>query len=1334
MTSIHSRLSSLLRLLLLIAVMAMSGPSQAASPSRLYFDHYNDRVGLTSNSVSYIIQDSQGFIWVATKDGLNRLDGFNFRHINTDDRESCSSVTTLYEDADGLIWVGAHNGVFIYDPVTEHLKKFNVPRPNGNVITQQVIQFLPDKEGNILMVVDSDGVYSYNKESQKLSTLYHSDSIKVNQAVFDPFGRLWIGTFGQGLFYSDDRLKTLKRFDLEADNDTNSAIISDLKINGDKLYVATERYGVISIDITNNRQKRIFIDDQNGQVTYVRQLMFDSQGLLYIASENGVFVYDLLKGEITNHLTHNIFDRYSISDNAVYALLCDREGGIWVGSYFGGLDYADTGRMKFDKYYPANTLNTLTGQRVRELCMDTVTGLLYVGTEDHGLNSFDPKTGQFAPIEGITSNNVHGLCIDNRKLLIGTFSQGLKIKNLNTGAIQTYTTAQGLLSDFVFSIKRTMNGEIVIGTMGGLQIFDPATETFQTVPEFANIFIYDILEDLKGNLWVATYDHGLYQRPAAHTDWIRYQWNPADVNSIPSDKVYGLYQDSDGMIWVMTQDGLCTYNPADSSFRQDYLGSDRVRGVVYQVIDDDYGRLWLTTNHGLYCLDRKTGNLRRFSTSGGLPTNQFNYRSSLKGDDGKLYFGTIEGLVGFQPLGFNFDTRSISPIIDELYLNGRLTLPEDADSPLEKSITQTKELKLKSHQNSIGFKIVSLLYSSLGEQSIMYKLEGFDKEWHHVPLAEALLSYSNLDYGKYILKVASSNEDGTMAEEPLELKITISAPFYLTWWAKLIYILLTIGIICVIFWLYRRNSQLNNQRYLENYTAEKEREAYDSKINFFTNVAHEIRTPLTLIKVPLDCMSKSLSINKNADVKENLDVINLNVDRLLLLANQLLDFRKMEDGKFQIKKQTVDVTEIINSVLTRFRPTIESSGKTLEVSLPEQPVIAYADSEAITKIISNLFTNAIKYGKTFITLSLTAAPDAFSITIANDGEVVAPEKREEIFTLFMRLENNKNIPGTGLGLAYARSLAQMHGGSLAMTDNLQINEFVLTIPLAHAAEGRKDEEEANPQNLEQMIKANSQAVTILLADDNIEMLTFLERRLIASGYKVIKASDGRMALDLLESEYVDIVVSDVMMPEIDGIELLERIKSDVNYSHIPVILLTAKTRMEDKVSGLDSGADAYIEKPFAIEYLIANITMLLRNRERIRQRLERMPYKKAAGKTLNKVDEEFLTKINDIIQANFNNPDFSMEDVIANMGMSRTSFYRKIKGMLDLNPNEYIKIERLKRAAQLFEEGHTSVSEVCYMVGFSSPGYFTKCFQKQFGLSPRDYITNHTTKKPATDD
>lgn len=1315
--------------IVLTSVLMAALSLQALPPTPLYFDHYNDRYGLSSNSVSAILQDREGYIWVATRDGLNRFDGFRFRRIDTGEGESCSWVSTLYEDSDGKIWIGAHNGAFIYDPSTEHMEKFLINKKDGRPITQPVIQFLDDTKGNILIVVDSEGVYRYDRQGNPLQPLFLSKNIKVNKAIYDVHGRIWVGTFGQGLFYSDNDMATLRQFSGEPADCFTNAIVSDLKIRGDRLYVATERFGLHTIDLNTKVVANIFGDHQNGRIPYIRQILFDGQGNLMIASEAGLYLYDMQKGEIASHISHNIFDKYSLSDNAIYTLMCDREGGIWVGSYFGGLDYADRRRMRFNKYYPDNSPGSLNGQRIRELCEDNATGKIFVGSEDHGLSCFNPADGTFEPVEGISSNNVHALLLDHGKLWVGTFAQGLKVKDLNTGVVREYGKADGMTNDYVFAIKRTLGGETLVGTMRGLLVYNPSSDSFSQVDEFSNIFIFDILEDKQGNLWVATYDHGLYLRPSGHTTWKNYRWDAEKPDGLPGDKIYGLYEDTEGILWIMTQDGPCAYNPLNSSFDRKHLGVDRIQGVVYQVIDDDCDHLWLTTNHGLYSLDRKNNNLRRFSTVGGLPTNQFNYRSSLKVADGRIYLGTIEGLVSFQPLGVDFHSKKMTPVLAELYLHGELIRPDQEGSPLVTGVSRTNVLNLKSNQNSIAFRVVSLQYSSLQEQQIRYKLEGFDKDWHYAPLNESLLSYPNLNSGAYTLKVASYNEFDDADNDMIELKINVATPFYLRWWAMLIYVLLAAVIIYVILYQYRRNAQLNSQRYLENFKVEKEREAYDSKITFFTNVAHEIRTPLTLIKAPLDCMSKLPTIVENEEAKDNLDVINLNVDRLLLLANQLLDFRKMEDGKFQIHKQQADISEVINKCVTRFRPTVEMSGKTLEVNLPDEPVMAYVDSEAITKIISNLITNAIKYGDKEIILSLENNESEVIVTISNDGDTVPDNKREEIFTLFSRLVSNTKSPGTGLGLPYARSLAQMHGGTLKMTDNQKLNEFKLVIPIVappHIEEER--DADAGVRDIEQMINENAGATTILVADDNLEMLKFLEKKLIEAGYKVIKATDGKDAIDLLHNEYVDIVVSDVMMPEVDGIELLQHIKSDISSSHIPVILLTAKTRMEDKLQGLDSGADAYIEKPFTMEYLLANITMLLRNRENIRKRLERMPYKNASGKSLNKVDEEFLSKINKIIQENFNNSEFSMEDVISCMGMSRTSFYRKIKGMLDLNPNEYIRIERLKQAARMFDEGHTSVSEVCYLVGFSSPGYFTKCFQKQFGISPKEYISKSAKK------
>ena len=1318
-------------LLAIVFLIATAG----ASARHFYFQHYDIKNGLSQNTVHRILQDRQGFMWFATKDCLNRFDGRTFRRINvSDDADNCSFISTIFEDSSGKIWVGAHHGPAVYDPATETMEWFKLSTPEGETINTAVSDFCEASDGRIIISAENDGVFSYNPADNtflRMARVRDLHIAHVSVVNIGPDGRIWFGTFGSGVYYTDDEFATIHPVYAEdGSHYFGNAVVNSMRQKGDKLYIATDNRGLHSIDIRTGVATPVFVKDENGTIPIMRDLLPAGPTDLWIATESGVYIYDIAKGALTNHLTHNYFDKFSLSDDAVYCVFADREGGIWIGSYFGGADYLSHRKLQFDKYFQNNKSTSLQAQRIRELCRDN-NGIIYVGSEDRGLSAFDPTTGKFSKVAGIDEKNVHGLCIDGRNLWVGTFAEGLRIKNLDTGNIRRFRAnkpgvpSHGLRNDYIFTILRTLHGDIYLGTLSGLQIYDRGTDSFTMIPELRDVFVYGLAEDSQGNLWAATYSNGLYVKKVGHDGWHIYRADASDRNSLPSDKVYSVQEDHAHNVWVMTQNGPCVYNPETDNFDRTFLGIDRIPGVVYRMADDDAGRYWLTSNHGIYCIDSETGAHRNFTTADGLPTNQFNYNSSLRTPEGRIYFGSIDGLVSFDPLRYAVvPATPAKPLISELYLHGKLVKPAEPGSPLKASISLADALKLEPAQNSIAFRIATLNYNTPGAQRIKYKLVGFDDDWKYTTVDDALLTYSNLDFGTYRLQVAvcGNNEDniGPM----LDMEVTIATPFYLSRWAIMVYIILICAVIFFTFFYYRRYSRLSNQRYLEHYTREKERESFESKIKFFTNVAHEIRTPLTLIKAPLDCVFRSQAVTRDPEAKENLDVINLNVDRLLLLANQLLDFRKMESGKFQITKRECDIKALLEHLVPRFLPTIESSGKTLRMELPDGPVLASVDSEALTKIISNLFTNAIKYGKTYIDVNLTADDNAFTLRFANDGEIVAPDKREEIFSLFSRLESNES--GAGIGLAYARSLAQMHGGSLGMDDSDHENVFILALPI-----GEPDapaEETPVETDLDYMVKQSADAVSVLLVEDNPEMLSFIEKKFIANNYRVFTATNGLEALTVLGDQYIDIVVSDVMMPEMDGYELLSRIKGDINYSHIPVILLTAKTRMEDKLSGLEAGADAYIEKPFAIEYLLVTVGSLLRNRERMRRRLESMPLTKVPAKGLTKVDEEFLRRINEIIQSNFDNPGFSMEDVISALGMSRTTFYRKIKGMLDLNPNDYIKIQRLKRAAQLFQEGHISVSEVCYMVGFSSPGYFTKCFQKQFGMSPKEYIAGKDKK------
>lgn len=735
--------------------------------------------------------------------------------------------------------------------------------------------------------------------------------------------------------------------------------------------------------------------------------------------------------------------------------------------------------------------------------------------------------------------------------------------------------------------------------------------------------------------------------------------------------------------------------------------------------EDDLGNYWLSSNHGIYCIDPSNGNIRNFTVKDGLSTNQFNYNSSLKTPDGKIYFGSIDGFISFDPsMMAQNDEPEITPIATELFIHSSLMLPGRENSPLSESIYQTKKLELQPWQNSFSLTLSTLRYDNAGARIIKYRLKGVDNVWKFTNQEDGKINYSNLDPGNYVLEAFVVNPDGKILGEIYELMVKVGVPFYKSWWAITIYILLIAAIIGCLLLYHRRYSRLTNERYIENYKHNKERELYDSKINFFTNVAHEIRTPLTLIKAPLDTVSRRSDLVADPEIKENLEVVNLNVDRLLQLTNQLLDFRKIESGKYNIFRKECDIKELVENLLIRFLPTIEASNKKLEISLPEDAVKASVDAEAVTKIISNLINNAIKYGDSYIRISLTSDKDGVRFIISNDGKIVSGEEKEKIFTLFTRLDND--APGTGIGLPFSRSLAVMHGGSLDINDDAHENIFVLSLP--YGTPDSADTQHETESDMERIARSAGDNENVLIVEDNPELLSFIQKRLIANNYKVFTATSGNDALRILEEQYIDIVVSDVMMPGIDGFQLLNQIKENHHYSHIPVILLTAKTTIEDKLAGLEAGADSYIEKPFSMEYLLVSMASLLRNRDRVRNKLETSSLEKVHDKGISKADEDFIKRLNDIIKKNYSNPDFSVDEIIAELGMGSTTFYRKVKGLLNLNPNQYIKLQRLKMAARLFREGHTNVSEVCYLVGFSSPGYFARCFHQQFGVQPKDYI------------
>lgn len=1315
-----------------------------ATSGHYYFKGLSIQDGLSQNTIHAILQDETGFLWFGTKDGLNRYDGTSFRQFKYDAANPRSIgnnfITALYQDREGNIWVGTDVGLYIYSPEKDIFLHFMETSRENTRVERAVSLICGDPQGRVWVAVDSQGLFCYELRTRELRNYILSDlpfiSTNVKSLAFDNSGTLWVGFYGDGLFYSKDNLQTLHPYLLPGGQEEiyrDDVVTKIIPGAYNCLYIGSVKGGVKELNLTSRQLRPLLSTDENGEPVYCRTLLTASDDELWIGSESGIYIYNLRTGGYA-HLHSSAYDPYSLSDNAIYSVCKDREGGIWVGSYFGGVNYYPRPYTYFEKYYPKGTANSLHGKRVREFCPDS-RGNLWIGTEDGGLNCFDPRTQQFsffAPSAAFT--NIHGLCLVGDSLWVGTFSKGLKIIDTRTATVvKTYQkddSPRSLLDNSIFTICRTASGDIYLGTMFGLLRYNKQSDDFDRIPELNGKFIYHIKEDSRGNLWLATYANGAYCYDVNRKKWKNYVYDEKDPRSLPYNKVVSIFEDSRRQIWLTTQGGgFCRFNPATETFVRFNSRHGLPNDVVYQMVEDKEGMLWLTTNNGLACFDPEQEKIKVYTTANGLLGDQFNYRSGWASPDGTLYLGSIDGFVAFNPETFSENKYLPAVAITDFFLYNKEVHAGEPGSPLEKNITFADTITLRADQNSFSLRIAALGYQAPGMNKLMYRLEGFDEDWLAVG-ETPVVTYANLRYGNYVFRVKASNSDGVWNENEVTLAIRILPPFYLSVWAYCIYALLFIGCSVYAVAYFKKRNARRHRHQIEKLEREKEREVYRAKIDFFTNVAHEIRTPLTLIKGPLE----NILLKKEVDpeTREDLNIMKQNTERLLSLTNQLLDFRRTESRDFRLNFTRCNITEILRETHLRFTSLAKQKGLEFSLHLPSEDFYAHVNHEAFTKIISNLLNNAVKYADTYVRLILETDPAGgkkeFCIRTVNDGVIIPDEMKEEIFQPFVRFnekDDGRVTTGTGIGLALSRSLAELHEGTLMMAEGEEANVFCLTLPilqdttitLVSAQGGAEEPVELQAERMEN--KENTP--TVLVVEDNPEMLAFVARQL-SKDYSVLTAPNGMEALKVLDGNYVNLVVSDVMMPVMDGFKLCKTIKSNLEYSHIPVILLTAKTNIQSKIEGMELGADAYIDKPFSVEYLQACASNLIENREKLRRAYAKSPFVAANTMALTKADEEFIKRLREIILANISNPDFGMDDMASILNMSRSNFYRKIKGVLDLSPNEYLRLERLKKAAQLLQEGENRVSEICYMVGFNSPSYFSKCFQKQFGVLPKDFV------------
>ena len=712
--------------------------------------------------------------------------------------------------------------------------------------------------------------------------------------------------------------------------------------------------------------------------------------------------------------------------------------------------------------------------------------------------------------------------------------------------------------------------------------------------------------------------------------------------------------------------------------------------------------------------------VRVFTVKDGLPNNQFNYNSAIKANDGLFYFGSIGGIIAFNPDKEDNQTMQSSLYFTQLRILNEEVTVDTKNSPLKENIMFTRRLTLPYDMATFSLRVVSPSFGVTSGSMYSYKLEPVNSEW--ISMSGNQISFANLPPGTYNLCVKVDTHGQTITKS---LEIVITPPWYSSKWAYLAYIILIVAGVMLWFVLYRnhKEKQLRERQHL--FAVNKEKELYQNKVNFFTEVAHEIRTPLTLIDAPLEAIEE-IGIN-NSRVQHYLKVTRQNTKRLLNLTGQLLDFQKIDSNRLTFKYENVDISALVNETIDRFEPAMTLKDKELIRNVADEPVIVSTDREAVIKILSNLLNNALKYARRRVKVSLTTDDSNFIIKVTSDGDKISDSEKKLIFKRFYQIDkSNSGENGRGIGLPLSLSLASLLGGSLELADDgSDGNTFVAILP--QNKEGIKHNNKLTVDTSDYLLeeetnqaKENTGGYTVLIVEDNDNMREFLAEQANMS-FTIETARNGKEALEKLAGSHIDLIVSDVMMPEMDGFSLCKAVKADINLSHIPIVFITAKNDLESKIKGLQLGAEAYIEKPFSVKFFRQLIRSLLDNRRRERESFSKKPFFNMDNMHMTKADEEFMNKVIKIIEDNVGEDNFNVECMADILCMSHSSLLRKIKSVFNMSPVELIRLIKLKKAAELIQEGKHLIGDICYMVGISSPSYFSKLFFKQFGISPKDF-------------
>ena len=1299
----------------------------AHGTEKIQFSHLTATDGLPHQQINGLAQDSTGYIWIGTRNGLGKYDGYsirNYYHSPENPRSlSHNFVRKIFPDSRGRIWILTILGLCRYLPETDDFKAYGIAADFASITETD--------DGSILC--GGEGLYRIRAGSDSIERIRFDHGYVISLAC-DKEGQIFASTNG-GIFVADRLQTDFRKLDssLYADFITGlDAIIPLFTDSKGRLWAGRNGHGAMTIDPATGRRETI---TPHGTV---RTIAEDRHGRMWLGTSDGIDIIDT-DGSV-RHICRAGASQSSLSDNSVYSILPDRDGNIWAGTFFGGINLYVPDRNIFNVPSPGYGEDELGGKVVRMMC-ETDDGTLWIATENGGLLQMDRKTGttrRFTEIPQLGAN-IHSLyhAGGDSHMWIGTFRNGLFRYNLNNGTWRRYLPADGLGSDAIFHINTDSKGVLWVATTQGLSYYDPSSDSFIKTGDATidNNFTYTIYPDRNANLWIGTTRHGL-RRIDAHSGEI----TPVNVDTSPlrlnDSFVTCICEDSNGNLLVGSNNSGLQMLPTGKAPATAPDLSPLANTTICAIVPDRDGKdLWISSATGLYHRDGHTGKLTRFTTADGLPSTQMNLSSWHVSSDNEIYFGTVNGLFSFRPENIaSASPRTASVHLMKLAADGKEIVPGDSTGILAVPADLSGPVTIPYHlSRNIGIEYGVIMPGNAAHMLFQAKLDGEDSSWRDMN-HERHITLFNLSPGTYTLLLRASSSSDGWANAPVRSFIfTVAPPLYRSPAAYIIY--LSCALLAIFVIVHVANARTREKRALAEAQREKENEIRISrtKTEFFSMMSHELKTPLTLIGAPLRNMARHQNFPHDFEADLNLAITN--ADRMERIVSNLLTFNKLQQGDFPLVTQSGDPVETIRMTGEQFAAHASEKGIALHIDCtspaPAETCGMWFSKTYLDHIVSNLLSNAIKFtpagGHVWLTSHIsTDTPDGAVLTmeVADTGCGIAPYELDRIFTFHYRGTSETNAGGWGIGLALVKQLVEKHGGRLEVQSTPgEGSVFKASLSLdkdkLNGATATEDEPTETSVSGNTLQSENSVRHTVLIVEDNREMLGFLVR-ILKPHYSIITASDGEKAITAARREKVDLILSDVMMPVMDGMELCRRIKNDFTTSHIPVVLLTARSDGEDMIEGLEHGADAYMTKPFTPYGLELQIRNLLHSIKSRNTAISSQTGDAPDTSGLTELDRKFLENLNRIVGENISNSRFCVADITAALGISRSLLYTKLQALTSMAPADYMRCRRLELACTLLKNGH-NVSETAYATGFTDPAHFSRMFKKRYGVAPSDY-------------